>query len=175
MSMPMYSYCSLATLDTWYSLASYRSFRSSEPERRPIAFRRRCHLPPVFLVHHGVRSGIELQECDNFFESSLCLSRVCLGELMSFSTNEVRKVPFSHLHLQVHETHIVRVEYAIEARAPRAGGVSVALFGRDLALSETPLFFECFPYVCPEPVLAKSYEMAPKDRFLTRISWAAPP
>ena len=94
---------------------------------------------------------------------------------MSFSINKERKVPFSHLHLQVHETHIVRVEYAIEARAPRAGGVSVALFGRDLALSETPLLFECFPYVCPEPVLAKSYEMAPKDRFLTRISWAAPP
>ena len=58
---------------------------------------------------------------------------------MSFSINEVRKVPFSHLHLQVHETHIVRVEYAIEARAPRAGGVSVALFGRDLALSENAI------------------------------------
>jgi hypothetical protein len=84
---------------------------------------------------------------------------------MSFSINEVRKVPFSHLHLQVHETHIVRVEYAIEARAPRAGGVSVALFGRDLALSETPLFFECFPYVCPEPVLAKSYENGAKRQF----------
>jgi hypothetical protein len=40
-------------------------------------------------------------------------------------------------------------------RSPDGGNVLLAVLRDAHSPKETPLFFECFPYVCPEPVLVK--------------------
>ena len=86
-----------------------------------------------------LRDRLALRNTHFFLSFSLCLSRACLGKKMNFSIEWRKKGRrFSH---HVPHRHLEHRHAAI---------------GTGGACKKTHhLFFECFPYVCPEPVLIK--------------------
>jgi hypothetical protein len=88
---------------------------------------------------------------------SLCLSRACLGKKISFSkTIALQKKRFSRTNGRVATDsgrreirHVVNVEVVERVDALAAA--------RCHPCEKRHSFFECCPYVCPEPVLVKWY------------------